>query len=77
MDENDGMEKIEQPVSMSGGLGLESRRELKDSTENDFHVVQIHWEHIVMTTSRANKTTRGSLCQLRSFEIIALEDGCS
>ena len=47
MDEDNCMEKIEQPISMSDGLGLESLRELIDSIENDFQAVQVHCEEIV------------------------------
>ena len=64
VDEDNCMEKIEQPISMSDGLGLESLRELIDSIENDFQAVQVHCEEIVKAASRPKKLTGGGLCQL-------------
>ena len=48
------------------GIVSESYEELF-SIENDFQAVQVQWEDIFKSASRAKKSTGGGLCQLTSW----------
>ena len=51
------------------GIMSESLEELQKSIENDFQAVQVQWEDIFKSASRAKKSTGGGLCQLTPWHL--------
>ena len=71
MDVEDSSGNMKHSEVISEGLESESLRELKDSIDNDFQAVQVHWEDIVRAASRAKKSTGGGLCQITPWHLKA------
>ena len=55
MDVDECEEEKESMAVNSGDLIWGSLRELRNSIENDFQAVEVHWEDIFMVASRAKK----------------------
>ena len=62
-------EKREEPLDCPNIIIPDSLRELQDSIEDNFQVVQIHWQDIFRVASSAKKSTGGGLCQLTPWHL--------